>query len=170
MRTDMQTKTDDFDAPDDLDRLMTRLESPAPPRSLAPAILAATTRHDAARPRGGPVRGAAGGGSVLSRARAALWGAYAALLLLVAGGAVLLGGALHGGGTLDYLAFALSDGDLLRQSPELFRDALLETMPWGHLAALGVTLAAWAAVAIALLRRGIGGGARGAGDAAGVGG
>lgn len=148
MRTHTDTNRDDLDAPDDLDRLITRLQPPAPPRSLTPAILAATTRQ-----------GMAAG--VASRARATLWAAYVALLLLVAGGAVLLGGALHGGGTLDYLAFALSDGDLLRQSPELFRDALLETMPWGHLAALAVALVAWVAVAVALLRRGAGG-ARGA--------
>ena len=154
----MQTHTDsdDFNAPDDLDRLMMRLEPPAPPRSLAPAIRAATTRQGATE----GVPGAA------SWARAALWTAYTALLLLVAGGAVLLGGALHGGGTLDYLAFALSDGDLLRQSPELFRDALAETMPWGHLAALGVALVAWAVVAVTLLRRG--GGASHGGNAAGV--
>ena len=157
MRTHAEIQSDDFDAPDDLDRLMTRLESPTPPRSLTPAILAATTRYGTA--------GAAVG--AFDWARAALWAAYGVLLLLVGTGAVLLGGALHSGGTLDYLAFALSDGDLLRQSPELFRDALVETMPWGHLAALMVALFVWVAVAVALLRRG--GGEAGGANMAGAG-
>lgn len=140
MRTHIHT--DENETPDGLDRLMGRLESPPPPRALVPAILAATTRREGAASR------------VLARAHAALWGAYIALLLLVAAGAVLLGGALAGSGALDYLAFALSDADLLRASPDLFRDALRETVPWGHVAALAAVFVAWVVVTVRLLRRG----------------
>ncbi len=126
------------DAPDDLDRVMMRMTSPQAPRTLVAAILARTTRQ--AQP-------------AWQQARVALWLAYVVLLLLVAGGAVLLGQALHGTGTLDYLAFAAADIDLLRSNPGLFRDAVLEHMPWGNVLALITALVAWAAVTVALFRR-----------------
>jgi len=126
------------DAPDDLDRVMARLVSPQAPRSLVPTILAQTTRREA---------------SVRRQSWAALWLAYVALLVLVAGSAVLFGQALHGTGTLDYLAFALSDMDLLRHDPGLFRDAVGEHMPWGHVFALLAALVAWACVTVSLLKQ-----------------
>ena len=131
---------DDFanDAPDDLDRVMMRLTAPQAPRALVPAILAQTTRREQ---------------PAWQQARVVLWLAYVVLLLLVAGGAVLFGQALHGTGTLDYLAFAASDIDLLRSDPGLFRDAVLEHMPWGNVLALFTALVAWAAVTVALFRR-----------------
>ena len=126
------------DAPDDLDRVMMRMTSPQAPRTLVAAILAQTTRQ--AQP-------------AWQQARVVLWLAYVVLLLLVAGGAVLLGQALHGTGTLDYLAFAAADIDLLRSNPGLFRDAVLEHMPWGNVLTLITALVAWAAVTVALFRR-----------------
>lgn len=126
------------DAPDDLDRVIARLASPQAPRTLVPTILARTTRREQ---------------PVWQQARAVLWLAYGALLLLVAGGAVLFGQALHGAGTLDYLAFAFADMDLLWHDPGLFRDAVFEHMPWGNFIALVAALIAWAPVTIALFRR-----------------
>lgn len=126
------------DTPDDLDRVMMRMTSPQAPRTLVAAILAQTTRQ--AQP-------------AWQQARVVLWMAYVVLLLLVAGGAVLFGQALHGTGTLDYLAFAAADIDLLRSNPGLFRDAVLEHMPWGNMLVLLTALVAWAAVTVALLRR-----------------
>lgn len=127
--------------PDDLDRLFARLESPAPPPDLIPTILARTVATSPAAVAG------------RERVRTALWVAYGATLSLVLVGAVLLGQALHATGTLDYLAFAWHDFDLVRQSPGLFGSALAEHMPWFHLAFLGAALAAWLVTTIALLRR-----------------
>lgn len=127
--------------PDDLDRLFARLASPRPPADLIPNILAQT------------VGTAPAAVAARERVRAALWVSYSATLALVLICAVLLGQALHATGTLDYLAFALHDADLARQSPGLFWSAFVEHMPWVHLLLLLAALAAWLVTTTALLRR-----------------
>lgn len=131
----------DGDAPDDLDRLFARLESPAPPPALIPAILAQTVEK-------APARVAA-----RERLRAALWAVYGIALALVAVSALSLGQALYASGTLDYLSLAAEEGDLARQSPGLFWAAVSEHMPWLHLVPLALALALWLAATVALLRR-----------------
>ncbi len=128
------------DAPDDLDRLFARLESPAPPPALIPAILARTVETSPARV------------AARQRARTTLWVLYGCSLALVAFCAVALGQALHATGTLDYLAFAMQDRDLVRQSPGLFWSAFSESMPWLHLVPLALALAVWLVTTLLLLR------------------
>lgn len=141
--TDERYTTNDVDGtpPDDLDCLFAQLESPAPPATLVPNILARTVETTPARV------------AAQQRIRIALWAAYAVTLSLVLVCAVMLGQALHATGTLDYVIFALHDFDLARQSPDLFTSAIIEHMPWMHLGALLVALAAWVVTAVALLRR-----------------
>ncbi|HEY8292310.1 MAG TPA: hypothetical protein VIG44_07475 [Thermomicrobiales bacterium] len=127
--------------PDDLDRLFARLASPTPPADLIPQILARTV---ATTPAAVAVR---------ERVRIALWVSYGVTLSLVLVCAVLLGQALHATGTLDYLAFALHDSDLARQSPGLFWSAFTEHLPWMHLLLLALALTAWLVTTVALLRR-----------------
>lgn len=131
----------DGDAPDDLDRLFARLESPAPPPSLVPTILARTVAT-------APARIAA-----RERLRAALWAIYGVALALVAVFAISLGQALDASGTLDYLSLAAEDSDLARQSPGLFWAALSEHLPWLHFVPLLLALAVWLVATVALLRR-----------------
>ncbi|MCA1668477.1 MAG: hypothetical protein LC793_14015 [Thermomicrobia bacterium] len=131
----------DGTAPDDLDRLFARLESPAPPADLIPKILAQTV---ATAPAAIVMR---------ERIRTALWVAYGVTLSLVLVSAVLFGQALHATGTLDYLTFAWQDFDLVRQSPGLFWSAFTEHMPWLHLLLLVAALTAWLVTTVALLRR-----------------
>ncbi len=131
----------DGDAPDDLDRLFARLQSPAPPPALVPAILARTVET-------APARIAA-----RERLRATLWGVYAVALALVAACALSLGQALYASGTLDYLSLATEDTDLAQQSPGLLWAAIGEHMPWLHLVPLVLALALWLVATVALLRR-----------------
>jgi hypothetical protein len=131
----------DGDAPDDLDRLFARLESPAPPSTLIPTILAQTVESTPARV------------AARQRLRTVLWAAYCCSLVLVAVFAVSLGQALHASGSLDYLGFALQDRDLARQSPGLFWGAFTEHMPWLNLVPLALALAIWLVTTVALLRR-----------------
>lgn len=141
--TEERTTTNSLDGtpPDDLDRLFARLASPAPPADLVPAILART------------VEAAPAFAAARQRVRAALWALYGLSLAAMLACAVALGQALHASGTLDYLSFALHDRDLARQSPGLFGGALAEQMPWLHLLALALALAAWIVATVALLRR-----------------
>lgn len=127
--------------PDDLDRLFARLRSPIPPADLVPTILAQTVEMT-------PVSVAA-----RQRVRTMLWALYGVTLALVLVCAIALGQALHTSGMLDYLAFALQDFDLARQSPGLFWNAFMEQMPWLHLLLLGGALTAWLVTTVALLRR-----------------
>ena len=127
--------------PDDLDRLFGRLASPAPPADLVPKILARTVETS-------PVFVAE-----RLRLRTALWALYGVTLALVLICAITLGQALHASGTLDYLAFALQDSDLARQSPGLFWNAFAEHMPWLHLLVLAGALTTWLVTTVALLRR-----------------
>ena len=131
----------DGSPPDDLDRLMARLESPRPPAHLIPTILAETVGTSPAYI------------AAARRMRVALWALYGVTLTLVLVCAVTLGQALHATGTLDVLSFAVDDSDLARQSPGLFWNAFLEHMPWLHIALLTCALAAWLVTAVALLRR-----------------
>ncbi len=128
-------------SPDDLDRLFARLQSPEPPGDLVPMILSRTV---ATAPASVAAR---------ARTRTALWVAYSVALALVLVSAIALGQALHATGTLDYLAFALQDRDLARQSPGLFWSAFLEHMPWLHVTLLLGALVLWFISAVALLRR-----------------
>ncbi len=127
--------------PDDLDHLMARLTSPQPPATLIPQILARTVETSPAFL------------AAERRVRAVLWSLYGVTLALVLACAVLFGQALHGTGTLDFVALGLQDMDLVRTSPGLFWSALAEHMPWWHLTALGGALLAWVVTATALLRR-----------------
>lgn len=138
---DMRMHGADGAPPDDLDRLFTRLASPTPPAALIPNILARTV---ATSPAAIAAR---------ERMRTALWVSYGVTLSLVLVCAVLLGQALHATGTLDYLAFALHDSDLARQSPGLFWSAFTEHLPWMHLLLLAFALTAWLVTTVALLRR-----------------
>jgi hypothetical protein len=128
------------DAPDDLDRLFTRLASPAPPPALIPAILARTVETAPARV------------TARQQARITLWVVYGISLALVAFFAISLGQALHTSGTLDYLAFAIQDRDLARAAPGLFWSAFVEYMPWLNLVPLVIALAIWLVTTVALLR------------------
>ena len=127
--------------PDDLDRLFARLASPTPPADLIPQILVQTV---ATSPAAVAAR---------ERMRTVLWISYGVTLSLVLVCAVLLGQALHATGILDYLAFALHDSDLARQSPGLFWSAFTEHLPWMHLLLLALALTAWLVTTVALLRR-----------------
>lgn len=140
MDTQPQANVDTHE-PDDLDRLMTRLESPVAPPTLVSAILAETVGRQPAAV------------AARQRARVALWAVYGASLALVLVAAVLLGQALHATGTLDFLAFALHDWNLARSNPGLFGSALGEHMPWGNAIVLLIALMVWLATTVALLRR-----------------
>lgn len=125
------------DSPDDLDRLLARLEAPP----LAADFLAATLARAAARRR---------------QQTALTVTSYAVLLIAVAAIAFAFGRGLVAGGADGVLALAVLAPAAVGAAPRDFLWALAESVPWGWLAALlvvAVALARCAGAIGALLTR-----------------
>ena len=109
---------------DDVERLLTRLESVAPPADFVGGVMARVRQGEVAR---------------WSRWQQSAFGAvYLVALALLALLAFRTGAAMEHSGVRDLLQLAARDIATVKASPGTYARALVEAMPWLHLAALAL--------------------------------
>lgn len=109
---------------DEIEQLLARLDSVAPPPDFVAGVMARVREGEVAR---------------WSRWQQAVFGAvYLVALALLAVLAFRTGGAMEHSGVRDLLQLAARDIAAVKASPGAYAQALIEAMPWLHLAALAI--------------------------------
>ena len=115
---------DERDERDEMERLLARLNAVEPPADFVAGVMARVRQGEVAR---------------WSRWQQAAFGAaYVLTLVLLAVLAFATGAAMEHSGVRDLLQLAARDIEAVKTSPGLYASALLEAMPWLHLAALAL--------------------------------
>ena len=109
---------------DEIEQLLARLDSVAPPPDFVTGVMARVREGEVAR---------------WPRWQQAVFGAvYLVALALLAVLAFRTGGAMEHSGVRDLLQLAARDIAAVKASPGTYLQAVIEAMPWLHLAALAV--------------------------------